>query len=169
MIVLYLNQGVILVPSLKCFKTYSYLVFHANIPHSSNHTGQSASNANRMPRQSCDRTRLAPRRLKQLGPLMFFYGFIRLPALAREQAAESHGGWSWGAWVHFLSTVVLLRASCNGFVAVGWGPWLERSGCEWPIAVFLGLLTDGKACRLYWAIFSCKLVCRFSDAGPGEL
>ena len=33
----------------------------------------------------------------------------------------------------------------------------------------LGLLTDGKACRLRWAIFSHKLACRFSDVGPGEL
>lgn len=46
---------------------------------------------------------------------------------------------------------------------------LEGSWCEWTIAVFLGLLTDGKARRLHWAIFSCELVCRFSDAGPEVL
>lgn len=51
------------------------------------------------------------------------------------------------------------------------GPWLEWSGYEWLIAVFweVGVLTDGKACRLHQTIFSRGLVCRFGDAGPGEL
>lgn len=128
----------------------------------SNHTEQSTRSAKYMPRRSCDRTRLAPRKLKQHRTNV---ARTHKRVGGREPSEEGHGARGCtSCWRPFSSEHPVMspgwRTRGRGYRGAGVN---GRSLCFW------GLLTDGKACRLHRAIFSCKLVCRFSDAGPGEL
>lgn len=138
------------------------------IPHNSNHMEQSTRNANYMPQQSCDRTRLAPRRLKQQHTNVF----SRLsPSSCARMRVGSREPWRRVMGARGCISCRQPFASEHPVMSPGWrtGDTARVERVWMADRCVLGLLTDGKACRLHCAIFSRELVCRFSDAGPGKL